>query len=211
MFFPFDPYLLKRSAKLLQLPQTYVRWRRGHASVPKDQAGRGGAADMVGEDAVQGDSDGEDEDEESDEGGYEEDDDMDEDRDEDGDESSDELEGMSLPSDSLLSRPRVPSGRSPQALHMRPPKHPRVAHGDAPFLGAAEHHRRGGGRGGPKHGGFGRSHDEMAVSYSPSSFNEVAGTSPLLVNYDNHVGSGSPMQMTPVHNVMEQSFRKNKN
>ncbi|MEW5303167.1 MAG: hypothetical protein WDW36_005886 [Sanguina aurantia] len=30
MFFPFDPYLLKRSSKWLRLKETYVRWRAGH-------------------------------------------------------------------------------------------------------------------------------------------------------------------------------------
>ena len=30
MFFPFDPYLLRRSAALLDLDATYVVWRRGH-------------------------------------------------------------------------------------------------------------------------------------------------------------------------------------
>ncbi|KAK9835138.1 hypothetical protein WJX81_000692 [Elliptochloris bilobata] len=30
MFFPFDPYLLRRSAAVLDLKRTYVRWRAGH-------------------------------------------------------------------------------------------------------------------------------------------------------------------------------------
>lgn len=30
VFFPFDPYLLRRSSRHLDLPATYVRWRRGH-------------------------------------------------------------------------------------------------------------------------------------------------------------------------------------
>jgi len=30
LFFPFDPYLLRRSAAPLALGSTYVRWRRGH-------------------------------------------------------------------------------------------------------------------------------------------------------------------------------------
>lgn len=30
MFFPFDPYLLKRSSRFLDLKASYVRWRRGH-------------------------------------------------------------------------------------------------------------------------------------------------------------------------------------
>lgn len=32
LFFPFDPYLLRRSAAHLALPSTYIRWRRGHPS-----------------------------------------------------------------------------------------------------------------------------------------------------------------------------------
>ncbi|PRW34096.1 RNA polymerase I-specific transcription initiation factor RRN3-like [Chlorella sorokiniana] len=32
LFFPFDPYLLRRSAAHLALPTTYIRWRRGHPS-----------------------------------------------------------------------------------------------------------------------------------------------------------------------------------
>lgn len=31
MFFPFDPYLLKRSSRWLDLRTSYVRWRHGHA------------------------------------------------------------------------------------------------------------------------------------------------------------------------------------
>lgn len=30
MFFPFDPYLLRRSSRFLDLEKTYVRWRSGH-------------------------------------------------------------------------------------------------------------------------------------------------------------------------------------
>lgn len=42
IFFPFDPYLLRRSAEILDLSRTYVRWRKGHptATVP-DDAGDG--------------------------------------------------------------------------------------------------------------------------------------------------------------------------
>jgi RNA polymerase I-specific transcription initiation factor RRN3 len=32
MFFPFDPYLLRRSAAVLRLPATYVTWQ-GSAQV----------------------------------------------------------------------------------------------------------------------------------------------------------------------------------
>lgn len=31
MFFPFDPYLLKRSSRFLGLKTSYVVWRHGHA------------------------------------------------------------------------------------------------------------------------------------------------------------------------------------
>lgn len=33
MFFPFDPYLLKRSSRHLRLKDNYVRWRHGHPQV----------------------------------------------------------------------------------------------------------------------------------------------------------------------------------
>ena len=66
MFFPFDPYLLKRSSRHLHLKQSYVRWKHGHASThaaaagPASYAGAsGGVGTAVG---AQGDSDaGEDE------------------------------------------------------------------------------------------------------------------------------------------------------
>ena len=32
VFFPYDPYLLRRSATFLELKKSYVRWRRGHPS-----------------------------------------------------------------------------------------------------------------------------------------------------------------------------------
>ena len=37
MFFPFDPYLLRRSSALLRLPQSYVTWR-GNARDDDDDA-----------------------------------------------------------------------------------------------------------------------------------------------------------------------------
>ena len=40
LFFPFDPYLLRRSAQHLSLGATYVRWRRGHPA-GRPGAGRG--------------------------------------------------------------------------------------------------------------------------------------------------------------------------
>ena len=50
IFFPFDPYLLRRSATIMDLPRTYVKWRKGHptATVPDDgEDGRvvGGSSD----------------------------------------------------------------------------------------------------------------------------------------------------------------------
>ena len=45
MFFPFDPYLLRRSARLLSLDTTYVRWRGGHPHAAEAaDGGDGGAA-----------------------------------------------------------------------------------------------------------------------------------------------------------------------
>ena len=36
MFFPFDPYLLRRSAAFLDLRRTFVRWKQGHSeAAPK--------------------------------------------------------------------------------------------------------------------------------------------------------------------------------
>ncbi|GBF88999.1 hypothetical protein Rsub_01498 [Raphidocelis subcapitata] len=52
MFFPFDPYLLRRSARYLSLDSTYVRWRGGHPeAAPADGGGAGageGAAGAAG-------------------------------------------------------------------------------------------------------------------------------------------------------------------
>jgi RNA polymerase I-specific transcription initiation factor RRN3 len=36
MFFPFDPYLLAGSARLLDLSHTYIRWHGGHPRVLMD-------------------------------------------------------------------------------------------------------------------------------------------------------------------------------
>lgn len=41
MFFPFDPYLLKRSSHFLKLKTSYVRWRRGHPTVAVPAGGEG--------------------------------------------------------------------------------------------------------------------------------------------------------------------------
>ena len=138
----------------------------------------------------------------------------DEDEDEDSDDS-DELEGMSLPSDSILSRPGVvstviaPAAAATLAAgqqHYRPPKAP---HRSATALPGGKR----------SHQHFTEpqrySGDDMAVSYhSPSSFGvggDVMGTSPVLVTYQSPGGSGggvggSPMQMTPVFSSIEHSM-----
>lgn len=38
MFFPFDPYLLQRSARFLRLQETYVVWKGGHPGAAHRQA-----------------------------------------------------------------------------------------------------------------------------------------------------------------------------
>ena len=50
VFFPFDPYLLCRSASYLQLNETYVMWRKGHPSgaARAGLAAAGGSAEVKG-------------------------------------------------------------------------------------------------------------------------------------------------------------------
>ena len=140
------------------------------------------------------------------------------------DDDSDELEGMSLPSDSILSRPGVPTVTSASAAAaaptQRPPKHPTMRSASmhpAPLSS--------GGGGGSKRGGSQHHHhpavpqrysgDDMAVSYhSPSSFVDhhcvMMGTSPgALVTYASPGGhsGGSPMQMTPVFSSLEHNMQ----
>ncbi len=63
MFFPFDPYLLKRSSGYLVLKESYVRWRHGHPSQRHQAvAGAGGG--------LHGGSEEEEEDDESEEVGW---------------------------------------------------------------------------------------------------------------------------------------------
>lgn len=45
LFFPFDPYLLRRSAQHLRLRETYVRWSRGHSTARPGEAPPGGAVE----------------------------------------------------------------------------------------------------------------------------------------------------------------------
>ena len=63
VFFPFDPYLLRRSAGQLELSRSYVRWRKGHpsgaprAGLANGGGGGGGDDDMWDSEALlQGDS-----------------------------------------------------------------------------------------------------------------------------------------------------------
>jgi len=105
MFFPFDPYLLKRSSRYLELQSSYVRWRKGGARV----AGRvTGASESEGEEdidvALPVDEDGD----------MLLDDESDSDSDSSDSSSSSETEdgslrGASLPSAGMLSRPKLGS------------------------------------------------------------------------------------------------------
>lgn len=185
MFFPFDPYLLRRSSKHLRLKETYVRWHHGQPSAHQVPAGTLTAA-VVGDSDVSDDehSDVDDDEQEGMDAGS-------------GDEDSsseDELEGMSVPSDSILARPGLPPARGVPAskgmAHMPPP---------STMLGL--------------HGGLRGKRplmEDMAMSYSPGHFGSTddttpAGTSPVLVNYISPAGA-SPMQMTPVmHSGMAQA------
>jgi hypothetical protein len=117
----------------------------------------------------------------------------------DDDSSGDELEGMSLPDESILARPGLLAalGRPPKGGHARAQ---RAITAPPTMLGMH-------GGGGAKHVRYG--HEDMAVSYSPGgvqySTGDVTptGTSPVLVNYMSPC-AGSPMQMTPVfHHHME--------
>lgn len=134
-----------------------------------------------------------------------------EEEEEDSSDDSDGLEGMSLPSDSILHRPHVPSTViAPQLMAhpARPPKHPARSHTmGGPMGGKRSHHHFEPQR---------YSGDDMAISYhSPSSLGggggggDVMGTSPVLVNYmsPGQCGSNgeSPMQMTPVFSSLEHS------
>ncbi|KXZ57030.1 hypothetical protein GPECTOR_1g930 [Gonium pectorale] len=95
MFFPFDPYLLRRSSRYLQLKSSYVRWRHGH---PQSAAGASGAdgGDEAGEDGADH-ADSEDGDQElSGESSSEQD------QEEDADSDDDELAGRSMPSDATV-------------------------------------------------------------------------------------------------------------
>ena len=176
-FFPFDPYLLKRSSKYLELKESYISWRHGHpqlrhaaraAAAAAAAAGRLPAGDAsvlgVSYDAPtdDGDGDGTAHDGRADSDAWEGHTD-----DSSGSTSSsgsdDELDGMSLPEDSFLARPGLGAGHgtagaSLAAAHaaagMRPPVAPGVPaathsrHHDAGALTAALYRGGGAARGG---------------------------------------------------------------
>lgn len=58
MFFPFDPYLLRRSSRFLQLRSSYVQWRHGHPATPSASGGVGAVAGAGGATAGPADADG---------------------------------------------------------------------------------------------------------------------------------------------------------
>lgn len=100
MFFPFDPYLLRRSAQHLRLRETYVRWTRGHSTAGRGVDGLGvhGDGGRNGEGAVVMDSEEEDDDEEEEllkSSSDDDEEDVDDD-DEDGDDDDDNVAGSSL-------------------------------------------------------------------------------------------------------------------
>lgn len=75
VFFPFDPYLLKRSARFLQLPASYVCFSHGQPHAAGAAARRGGgrgAAGAGGDDADALDDEGDDDTTSEDEGDWEE-------------------------------------------------------------------------------------------------------------------------------------------
>lgn len=49
MFFPFDPYLLRRSSRMLDLPRSYVYWRRGAAARGRAAQDEGSVSDGDGD------------------------------------------------------------------------------------------------------------------------------------------------------------------
>ncbi|EFJ48520.1 hypothetical protein VOLCADRAFT_120872 [Volvox carteri f. nagariensis] len=190
MFFPFDPYLLRRSSRFLQLKQSYVRWRHGH---PQTAAGGTGAEvadseDDEGEEADGRGSDGEDQ-EPSPSNSEDE-----------GEESDDEdMAGRSMPSDAMLHDPtnRLHAGAAGSSMHH--------ARGVSGATGSRPH-----GRGKSGSAVMGTSY----MSYASTASQEVAspyGMSPhdggdMLVN--NPLGSSPgvvPMSLgTPEMHFMSQ-------
>jgi len=224
MFFPFDPYLLKRSSGALGLSTSYIRWRHGHPRSSVHHGDCGAGADSEDEEIES------EEEAEEGEGGGEQELDMDHNEvhssssaSSSDDEANTEDGSLksSVPSDDMLSRPRLKAHASglphassiprPLAHHHRHMHHP---------LGLLNHSMRavGGGKQARVVGSF----DPMGTSYSPrnnthgvaSSSNGGSpplGSSPLVVDYHRGLhGAGSlyaqslsPMQMgtPPIHHM----------
>ncbi|KAL6758121.1 RNA polymerase I-specific transcription initiation factor RRN3-domain-containing protein, partial [Haematococcus lacustris] len=182
MFFPFDPFLLRRSSRFLELKLSYVRWRQGHPQAAPSSA------------RLQGDSDDE-EVEEAEVGQAKQvEDDLELDCDSDSDTTSTDSEdescpGNSLPSDTVLARPHLDrmhkAHSQPAFCCMQPPclhagsKHPAQPPG---------------------------SFDSMGLSFSPGHVSGMTptGSSPVIVEYisSTMANGASPMQMTPVFSHM---------
>ncbi|KAJ9509497.1 hypothetical protein QJQ45_001961 [Haematococcus lacustris] len=180
MFFPFDPFLLRRSSRFLELKLSYVRWRQGHPQAAPSSA------------RLQGDSDDEEEVEEAEVGQAKQvEDDLELDCDSDTsnttstDSEDESLPGNSLPSDTVLARPHL------DRMHKA---HSQPAFGcmQPPCLHAGSKHPA------QPPGSF----DSMGLSFSPGHVSGMTptGSSPVIVEYiSSTMASGaSPMQMTPV-------------
>ncbi|GLC47104.1 hypothetical protein PLESTF_001444200 [Pleodorina starrii] len=134
MFFPFDPYLLRRSSRFLQLKESYVRWRHGH---PQSAAAGAGAEAADSEDEEADEQDGRasvgsegDEPEPSSE------------PDEDEDSDDEDMAGRSMPSDAMLHDPthRMHGGGAMPLRHRArgvPGSHRGGAHGRGRGAGIA--------------------------------------------------------------------------
>ncbi|KAF5828417.1 RNA polymerase I-specific transcription initiation factor RRN3-domain-containing protein [Dunaliella salina] len=224
MFFPFDPYLLKRSSGALGLSTSYIRWRHGHPRSSARHGNQGAGSDSEDEEVELEEAE---EGEEEGPGGQELD--MDNDVHSSSSASSSDDEAItedgslksSVPSDAMLSRPRLKAHASglphtssiprPLAHHHRHTHHP---------LGLFHQSMRVAGGGKQAHGGG--SYDPMGTSYSPGSNTHgnpsssnggspPLGSSPLVVDYHRGVHGGgslyaqslSPMQMgtPPIHHM----------
>ncbi|GFR40492.1 hypothetical protein Agub_g1060 [Astrephomene gubernaculifera] len=138
MFFPFDPYLLRRSSRFLQLKKSYVKWRHGHP-----QSAAAAAAEAEAEAAESSD----DEEEEAAADRVESEDGQGEDLSvSSSDEESEDEAGRSVQSDAMLPDP---SHRLHAGGGMRPRQPHAAARGIAGIGGGHHHHHHHGrGRGG---------------------------------------------------------------
>uniref|UniRef100_A0A7R9VSW0 RNA polymerase I-specific transcription initiation factor RRN3 n=1 Tax=Chlamydomonas euryale TaxID=1486919 RepID=A0A7R9VSW0_9CHLO len=228
VFFPFDPYLLSRSARLLSLRETYISWRHGHpllrqaARPPADATASSRAASLGGSGGGNarpphrhGDDDGCGEDDqdggESMAGGVDGGSLVDPDGASAGEgtsasgSSGDELEGMSLRSGDhhLLMRPGQRGAGHGHAPACRPPLAPGAAPALAPVLARLQRHC-GSSAGVAKHMRVPHGvspDDSMALFCSPGGMSPV-DTTPMGASpvLVSYMGraAGSPMQMTPV-------------